>query len=142
MDERIYAAAELRRAVQYAIGDVEDESLMMEFASVYEKWETGKQYAAGKIIKYGVNQWGETQLWKVISPHTSQQSWAPDTAVSLYYRIGFTDSGIPIWTQPNGAHDAYDKGDKVEHKGNIWESDYDGKNVWEPGVYGWEEVMN
>jgi len=30
-------------------------------------------------------------------------------------------------------------GDKVRHNGKIWVSiaDY---NVWEPGVYGWEEV--
>ncbi|WP_270217645.1 carbohydrate-binding protein [Dorea longicatena] len=33
----------------------------------------------------------------------------------------------------------YAKGDKVTHNGKTWISTADG-NVWEPGVYGWEEV--
>lgn len=43
------------------------------------------------------------------------------------------------WKQPTGGHDAYKKGDKVTHKGKTWVSTADA-NVWEPGVYGWEEV--
>lgn len=31
------------------------------------------------------------------------------------------------------------KGDKVTHNGKTWQSTTD-NNVWEPGVYGWEEV--
>ena len=38
------------------------------------------------------------------------------------------------------AHDAYNAGDKVSHGGKHWISDQDG-NVWEPGVYGWTEVV-
>ena len=33
----------------------------------------------------------------------------------------------------------YAKGDKVTHNGKTWISTTD-NNVWEPGVYGWEEV--
>ena len=36
------------------------------------------------------------------------------------------------------AHDAYAKDSKVTHNGKKWISSYDA-NVWEPGVYGWEE---
>ena len=43
------------------------------------------------------------------------------------------------WKQPTGGHDAYKKGDKVAHKGKTWVSTVDA-NVWEPGVYGWNEV--
>ena len=43
------------------------------------------------------------------------------------------------WKQPTGGHDAYKKGDKVTHNGKTWVSTADA-NVWEPGVYGWEEV--
>ena len=43
------------------------------------------------------------------------------------------------WKQPTGGHDAYKKGDKVTHNGKTWVSNVDA-NVWEPGVYGWEEV--
>ena len=39
-----------------------------------------------------------------------------------------------------GAHDAYNAGDKVSHNEKHWISNQDG-NVWEPGAYGWTEVM-
>lgn len=45
----------------------------------------------------------------------------------------------PAWVQPSGAHDAYNSGDKVSHNGKNWQSTTSG-NVWEPGVYGWEEI--
>ena len=45
----------------------------------------------------------------------------------------------PAWVQPTGSHDAYAVGDKVSHNGKNWQSTASG-NVWEPGVYGWEEI--
>lgn len=45
---------------------------------------------------------------------------------------------IPEWEQP-GSTNPYAKGDKVMHNGKTWQSTTD-NNVWEPGVYGWEEV--
>ena len=47
---------------------------------------------------------------------------------------------IDLWVQPQGSADAYMKGDKVSHNGKHWVSDID-NNVWEAGVYGWEEQM-
>lgn len=46
---------------------------------------------------------------------------------------------FPEWVQPIGAHDAYAKGDKTSHNSKNWVSTVD-NNVWEPGVYGWEEA--
>lgn len=46
----------------------------------------------------------------------------------------------PEWIQPTGAHDAYAQGAKVSHNGKKWTSDI-AANVWEPGVYGWTEVI-
>ena len=46
----------------------------------------------------------------------------------------------PEWVQPTGAHDAYAQGAKVSHNGKKWTSDI-AANVWEPGVYGWTEVI-
>ena len=34
---------------------------------------------------------------------------------------------------------SYAKGDKVTYNGKTWVSEVD-NNIWEPGVYGWEEV--
>ena len=47
----------------------------------------------------------------------------------------------PVWVQPIGASDAYNKGDKVSHNEKNWISDVDA-NVWEPGVYGWTESVS
>lgn len=46
----------------------------------------------------------------------------------------------PEWVQPTGAHDAYAQGAKVSHNGKKWTSDI-AANVWEPGVYGWTEII-
>lgn len=75
--------------------------------------------------------------YKCIQAHTSQADWTPDTVPALFKAVGFTDSGVAVWTQPLGATDAYMKGDVVSHNDQIWVSTCDA-NVWEPGVHGWE----
>ena len=100
---------------------------------LYPAWRAGVSYTAGDRLRYNGT------LYCCLQAHTSQGDWTPDTAASLYKRVGFDDAGMPIWTQPLGAADAYNQGDKVSHNGKIWVSTVD-NNVWEPGVYGWEEV--
>lgn len=112
------------------------DEVAMEIADLYESWEADKAYSVGKIIKYGVNKDGETQLYSVLQSHTSQEGWKPDATPSLYKKIGFTDSGVAVWTQPLGSTDAYMKGDVVSHNGELWLCDTD-YNTYEPGVYGW-----
>lgn len=125
----------LQMAVQTA--DLTEEQ-SMRVADLYQPWKENQSYAAGDIVKYGVNADGETQLYQVLQAHTSQSDWTPDTAVSLFKAIGFADDGTSVWTQPLGATDAYMQGDTVSHNGKTWVSDID-NNVWEPGVYGWTE---
>lgn len=100
---------------------------------LYPVWRVGVGYAAGDRLRYN------GALYCCLQAHTSQGDWTPDTAASLYKRVEFDGGGIPVWTQPVGATDAYKMGDKVSHNGKIWVSTVD-NNVWEPGVYGWEEV--
>lgn len=132
-----YRAQQFARALQLSAQKMElSESEAMEIADLFEPWETGKAYPAGLKLKYGVNKDGETQLYTVLQAHTSQADWTPDKSTSLFKPVGFTPSGVPIWTQPLGASDAYQKGDTVSYKEKQWTSDVGG-NVWEPGVYGW-----
>ena len=140
MADKAYIAKQMNRFFQIMAQQMTlDEETSMEIADLYEAWEVNKAYSVGKIVKHGVNADGETQLYSVIQAHTSQTDWKPDATPSLYKKIGFTDSGVAIWTQPLGASDAYAKGDKVSYDGKLWESDVDA-NVWQPGVYGWHEV--
>ena len=135
-------AAEMRRAMEMFVGSLSgtmEESQMMEVASVFPEFKIGVAYKIKDVFKYGENDVGDAQLYQVLQDHTSQSQWTPDTATSLYKAIGITPSGIPEWVQPLGATDAYAKGDIVMHKDKKWKSTAE-NNVWEPGVYGWEEV--
>lgn len=86
-------------------------------------WNPGQTYAAGDRVRWGDN------AYEVIQAHQAQPDWPPDAVPALYRHIVI--EGIPEWVQPTGAHDAYNRGDKVKHNGNTWESLIDG-NVWEP----------
>ena len=134
-----YIAKQMHRAFQLLAQSLQlPDTNAMEIADLYEEYAVGKTYPVGYIFKYGGNADGETQLYSVLQEHTAQAEWKPDETPSLYKAIGFTDAGVPVWTQPLGAQDAYQTGDVVAHKGLIWESIVD-NNVWEPGVYGWEQ---
>jgi hypothetical protein len=136
---QVYIAEQMNRAFQMLAQSLHlPETNAMEIADLYEAYSVGKTYPMGYIVKYGVNADGETQLYSVLQEHTSKAEWKPNETPSLYKAVGFTDDGVPVWTQPLGAMDAYMTGDVVEHKGKIWESTIDG-NVWEPGVYGWQQ---
>ena len=130
-NKRKQYADQFRYALQkFAATLGEDEA--MEIASVYPKWESGKAYAAGQYLTYGVNSVGDPQLYKVVQAHTSQTDWLPDKTAALYTPIGLDDDGYPVWSQPTGAHDAYNTGDVVDYGGVLYESQIDG-NTTVPG---------
>lgn len=135
--DRIAMAEQMRRALQMFALSLTDEQAM-EVATVYDSWKVGKAYTVGEFITYGESAVGDPQLYKVVQAHTSQADWTPDAVASLYTPIGLDDSGYPVWSQPTGAHDAYNKGDIVNYNGVLYESLIDG-NVYSPEAYpaGW-----
>ena len=137
--DKVYKAKQLRRALQMFLESLTDESKMMEVADIYPKYKVNIAYKIGDVFSYGANADGETQLYQVLQAHTSAEQWKPNEATSLYKAIGIESDGTRVWTQPVGATDAYALNDVVTHKGKRWKSTVDA-NVWEPGVYGWEEI--
>ena len=139
MDKRLLAE-QLRRALQLLVASLADDKAL-EIASVYPAWEANHAYAAGDIISYGSNPVGDPQLYKVVQEHTSQADWLPSATPALYDAFGLDGQGYPVWSQPAGAHDAYNKGDIVSYKGSLYRSLVDG-NTWSPDTYpaGWEAV--
>lgn len=102
-------------------------------SALYPKWKVGTAYQKDKRVLYN------DILYKVLTDHTSQADWTPDVAPSLFAKVLIPDKNvIPEWEQPESTN-PYGKGDKVTHNGKTWRSTIDG-NVWEPGVYGWEEI--
>ena len=133
--------AELRRALQLFAATLYDkEETAVEIASLYPVWAADKQYKANDIVQYGTNSVGDPQLYLVLQAHKSQSDWLPDATASLYKKMGISESGYPIWTQPLCAVDAYNLGDIVSYNGKLYKSIINA-NVWSPDTYpaGWEE---
>ena len=131
-------AQAIREAMDIA-GAALDDDKALECVRLYRPWEIGKAYAVGDFLTYGENGVGDPQLYKVVQAHTSQADWLPDETPALYTAIGLDDSGYPVWSQPTGAHDAYNTGDIVNYNGTLYKSLIDG-NVYSPDDYpaGWE----
>lgn len=137
---KLQIAEQFRRALQLFAASLTEEQAL-EVATVYDAWKTDTAYTAGQFITYGENGVGDPQLYKVVQAHTSQADWLPDKTPALYTAIGLNEEGYPVWSQPTGAHDAYNKDDIVVYNGTLYKSLIDG-NVYAPDVYpaGWEVV--
>ena len=135
---RMQVAEQFRKALQMFAASLDDEKAM-EVATVYDLWEVGKAYAVGEFVTYGTNSVGDPQLYRVVQAHTSQADWTPDVVPSLFAAVGLDERGYPVWSQPTGAHDAYNKGDIVDYNGTLYQSLTDG-NIYPPEAYpaGWE----
>ena len=137
----------LRRILQiFATEFVTEDTQALEIADIYPAWEdlvAAQQTVPAKtIFKYGVNSFGDTQLWRFVSDYIPTSTYTPDQDPTHYTKIGVTEEGYPEWVQPLGSTDAYELTDIVSHNGKLWictQVDAGGKNVWEPGVYGWSE---
>ena len=127
-------AHSVRVATQTAARYLPDEVARVQPLALYDEWSgESVAYASGDIRKDG------GLLYRCVTAHTSQASWTPADAPSLWTRIADPAQEWPEWIAPTGSHNAYAKGDKVSHGGKRWTSDVDA-NVWEPGVHGWTEA--
>lgn len=126
-------AKKLRAAMNSAGAILTDEQALTVLI-IYPIWGgNGTVYSVGDRVLYN------SILYKCLQAHTSQATWTPTDAPSLWAKVLIPTPGvIPDWEQPSSTN-PYAKGDKVKHNGKIWVSDVDG-NVWEPGAYGWSEV--
>lgn len=106
----------------------------LEVPNMYPEWGTGLNYQTGDRILY------KDILYRVLQDHISQEDWRPDVTANLFAMVLIPDNNqIYDWIQPDSTN-PYMIGDKVAHNGKIWVSTVD-NNVWEPGIYGWDEVI-
>ena len=116
----------------------------MEVATVFPEWAVNTAYKVNEMVTYGENEVGDPQLYRCVQAHTSQADWTPGATPALWTAIGLAPDNIPIWSQPTGAHDAYNIGDRVHYPGKdgpVYESLING-NVYSPDAYpqGWKTV--
>lgn len=122
---------ELVEFLRKAILTADDETALTGIA-LYPVWSIGISVSVNDRYQYN------NKLYKCVQAHTTQADWTPDKTPALWVEVSLDK--FPEWKQPTGAHDAYAKGDKVKHNDKKWESTVDA-NVWEPGVYGWSEIV-
>lgn len=103
-------------------------------AEQFSKWAYPVTYSEKTICRH------DNKLYRCLQAHNSEESWPPDATPSLWKEIGDPTAEWPVWSQPISAVDTYAAGDKVAHNNKRWVSSVS-TNVWEPGVYGWEEVV-
>lgn len=132
MNKWLEAAKPVRAVMDQAGAMLTDEQAAT-VPTLYRAWEIGVEYALDTRVQYNGT------LYKCITAHTSQETWNPVDAPSLWTKVLTSDTGeILPWEQPDSTN-PYMTGDKVTHNGKTWISDVD-NNVWEPGAYGWSEV--
>lgn len=126
---------QLREIIEKASINLSDEDALSA-VELFPSWEVGKSYEANDRVLF------DGKLYKVNQSHTSQADWTPDKTPALFTEVA-KPGEIPVWKQPTGAQDAYNKGDKVhfpDADSTVYESLIDG-NVWSPEAYpqGWEQ---
>ena len=127
----IELARKLRPYIEKAAKSLSDEDAL-EAVDLFPKWEANVAYAVDDKVRY------EEILYKCLQAHTSQPSWNPLAAASLWAKVLIPDANVvPDWEQP-GSTNAYQIGDRVRFEGHIYESAIN-NNVWSPAAYpaGW-----
>lgn len=115
-----------------------------EILSRYEEYKVDKAYQEGDKFTY------QGKIYEVIQAHTSQTTWIPSETPALYKEFlkvkiqdgaGNESEVVAEFKKPTGAHDAYQKGDKVSFEGAIYESIIDA-NVYSPSEFadGWKKI--
>ena len=125
-------AKQLRSLIEHSTAALTDEEALTGI-ELFPRWKTDTEYITGDRISYN------GLLYRCLQNHTSQASWTPSEAVSLWVRVDDPSIEFPEWIQPLGSHDAYPLGAKVSHLEKHWISTIDA-NIYEPSVYGWDEV--
>ena len=120
---------------QTALAAVPD-AAALKMTDYFPAWDSASHdYKTGDRVTYN------DTLYKVLQAHTSQTTWTPTDAPSLFAKVLTSTTGEPLpWEQPDSTN-PYMIGDRVMYNGKVYESTID-NNVWAPAAYpqGWKEV--
>ena len=127
----------IQKAAKFAALSFTDEQAL-EVPDLYPAYEVDHAYKKDERFNYN------GRLFKVNQDHTSAAQWVPyETGTeSLYTCLEMAGDGYLVWTQPTGAHNAYNTGDIVHYPtadDPLYKSLING-NTWSPDAYpqGWE----
>lgn len=124
--------SDARQEYQTSLMSISDD-VAFKIPDVFPAW-SGDSVEYKKDTKLTYN----SVLYKVLQDHTSQSTWTPDAAPSLFAKVLTSTDGEPTqWIQPDSTN-PYMTGDKVIYNGHCYQSTID-NNVWAPDAYpdGW-----
>jgi len=110
-------------------------------AALYDPWVPNTTYAQGDL-----HAWDGTII-ECIQAHTNHDpNHTPDVTPALW-KVHRSGSGVQQgeapaeWVQPD-SQNGYSVGDRVTYNGQVYESTFDGMNVWSPEAYpqGWQLI--
>lgn len=129
----IISEARELRAQFVKLREMATDEMSLQVPNLYPMWKENVEYTVDDRVLYN------DILYKVLTAHTSQESWTPDVSASLFAKVLIPDANIiPEWEQPDSTN-PYMIGDKVMYDGKVWVSTVD-NNVWKPTEFGWEEA--
>jgi len=116
--------------IEKRINSYEDRGLLTKAKTWVQPKGSQDAYQLGSLVIYN------NKIWVSI---VDANVWEPGVTG---WRVSneFGEEVVSEWIQPLGAHDSYNIGATVIHNGKKWIATI-GNNVWEPGVYGWNEVV-
>lgn len=129
-------ARALRPYIEKASVSLPDEEAV-EAMELFPAWAADISYNVDQRVRHG------DKLYRCVQAHTAQTDWTPDQTPALWTEVA-KPGEIPVWKQPTGAQDAYNKGDKVWYPDldtNVYESLIDA-NAYSPEAYpaGWSKL--
>ena len=81
--ERAYALIDAIKNIRASLTD----EVALEYIALYPDWEIGKALSVGERIEHN------GKLYKVITAHTTQETWEPDVALTLFEPIDVVNEG-------------------------------------------------
>ena len=126
------------KAVSFVALSFTDEQAL-EVPDLYPAYEVDHAYKKDERFTYN------GRLFKVNQAHTSAAQWVPgETGTeSLYTCLEMAGDGYLVWTQPTGAHNAYNTGDIVHYPtadDPLYKSKIDGNTTVPGSDERWWEV--
>lgn len=137
MGDRVERARVLRAEIE-SMAQSLDDAAAEAVPELFPEWKpAGCEYKEGDRVR------AEGVLYKVKQKHISQPDWTPKEAHGLFTRVlpGQDGTDIGEWEQPDSTN-GYKKGNRVIYDGKVYESIFDGDNVWSPADYadGWKLI--
>lgn len=145
-----FTRVKIEKQVETELQALTDDADILENQAGYPLWsDFPDQYPFGPNDKVQDFEGNELKVFKIIQPHNKQGDRVPVFSPALWTKIEFS-GGVEVWAQPIGGDGKYPSIDpstgelyQVTHNGLIWENTHPAPslNVWEPGVFGWTQVV-